>query len=90
MANSKWTYTLGTEMVTLMRRKDKMITYTYFLSKDLARVKADHDSLALTLCQKTKLESRQIMTVLHLHTVKRLSWSQGRSRQSCTYILLKD
>ena len=62
---------------------------TYILSKQLARVKADQDGLALTNCQNNQLESRQIKMVLHLPTVKTISQSQGRSRWSCTYPLSK-
>ena len=36
-------------------------------------IKSDQDGLALTPCQKSKLESSQIKMVLHLQAVKRVS-----------------
>jgi hypothetical protein len=46
--------------------------------KRVSQSKTDKDSLALTNCQKSKLELRQIKTAFLLPTVKRVSWSQGR------------
>jgi len=53
-------------------------------------VETDQDELALTVCQKSQVESRQIKIVLCSQAVKRVSWSQGRSRWSSIYILSKE
>ena len=41
--------------------------------KKVGVIKTDQDGVALTLCQNSKLESRQIEMILHLHPVKRVS-----------------